>query len=91
MTGHPGFDVRLAQLASHRQLDVVDLSRSAGIPQHELRAVFDGAVPGPSLLRRLAPALRLHVADVFVIAEVVVPDDLAPLEEKAGWPGRFSA
>ncbi|WP_051740645.1 hypothetical protein [Streptomyces xylophagus] len=84
MTGYPGFDVLLARWASRRQLDVADLAKTAGIPEHELRAVFDGAVPDSPVLRRLAPALHLHAADLFVIADVVVPDDLAPLDERAG-------
>jgi hypothetical protein len=83
MTGLPGFDVLLARLASHRQLDIADLSRSAEIPESELRAVFEGTVPSPSLLRRLAPVLQLHAADLFVIADVPVPDDLAPLDARA--------
>lgn len=45
--------------------------------------MFDGVVPSPSLLRRLAPALRLHVADLFVIAGVAVPEELAPLDANA--------
>ncbi|WP_406118492.1 hypothetical protein [Streptomyces sp. NBC_00989] len=65
-------------------MDLTDLSRSAGIPEPELRAVFDGMVPSPSLLRRLGPALHLHAADLCVIAGVAVPDELAPLDVRAG-------
>ncbi|WP_406449498.1 hypothetical protein OH768_02420 [Streptomyces sp. NBC_01622] len=83
MTGLPGFDVLLARLASHRQLDIADLSRSAAIPEPGLRAVFEGTVPSPSFLRRLAPVLQLHAADLFVIADVPVPDELAPLDARA--------
>lgn len=83
MTGFPGFDVLLARLASHRQLDITDLSRSAGIPEAELRAVFEGTVPSASFLRRLAPALHLHAADLCVIAGVAVPDELAALDATA--------
>ena len=84
MTGFPGFDVLLARLASHQQPDIADLSRTAGIPEPELRAVLAGTVPSPSLLRRLAPALHLHAADLCVIAGVAVPDELAPLDVRAG-------
>jgi hypothetical protein len=84
MTELPGFDVLLARLASHWQLDLADLSRSAGVPEPELRAVLDGTAPGQSLLRRLAPALHLHAADLCVIAGVAVPDALAVLDPRAG-------
>lgn len=83
MEGLPGFGVRLARYLDHRRLDVVAVCRTAGVPETELRAVLDGAAPNPSLLRRLAPALRLHTADLFVIAELPVPDDLAPLDSNA--------
>jgi hypothetical protein len=40
--------------------------------------VIDGALPGDSLLRALAPALGFHAADLFVVADVPLPDDLLP-------------
>ncbi|MPY45413.1 hypothetical protein FNH04_37585 [Streptomyces phyllanthi] len=46
--------------------------------------MFHGQVPDPSLLQRLAPALGLHAADLFVIAGAPVPDDLAPVDANAG-------
>ena len=45
--------------------------------------MLDGAQPEPSLLRALAPVLGLRAADVFVLAGVPVPDDLAPLDPAA--------
>ncbi|MEV4535495.1 XRE family transcriptional regulator [Asanoa sp. NPDC049518] len=60
----------LARLLLHRGVDVT---------QPELQRVVDGAEPGPSLLRRLAPVLGLHAADLFVVAGLEVPEDLAPL------------
>ncbi|XUL93536.1 hypothetical protein ACQ86D_48730 [Streptomyces galilaeus] len=83
MTGLPDFDVLLPRLAGHRQLDIADLSRSAEIPEPELRSVYEGTAPSPSLLRRLAPVLRLHAADLFVIAGLPIPDELAPLDARA--------
>jgi hypothetical protein len=80
---YPGFGVLLARLSDHRKLGVGGLSRLAGVGEPELRAVFDGGVPSPSLLRRLAPALNLHTADLFLIAGVAVPDELAPLDLNA--------
>lgn len=81
---HPGFDVLLARLLGHRKLDIGDLSQAAGVPEPELQAVIDGAVSSPPLLRRLAPPLDLHTADLFVIAGVATPDDLTPLDAEAG-------
>ncbi|MFF3252824.1 hypothetical protein ACFYWP_17845 [Actinacidiphila glaucinigra] len=40
--------------------------------------------PTPSALRRLAPGLGLHTPDLFVIAGVDVPGDLAPVDPTAG-------
>lgn len=42
------------------------------------------AAPSPALLRRLSPVLGLHTADLFVIAGLPVPDDLAPVDPAAG-------
>lgn len=42
-----------------------------------------GVVPGPSLLRRLGPALGLHAVDVFVIAGATIPDDLEAVDADA--------
>lgn len=83
MTGCPGFGVLLARLSDHRKLDIGALSRLAGIPGPELRAVFEGAAPSPSLLRQLAPALNLRAADLFALAGAAVPDEPAPLDAKA--------
>ncbi|SEG56201.1 hypothetical protein SAMN04489712_106293 [Thermomonospora echinospora] len=84
MTEHPGFGVLLARLSAHRNLDVGALSPLVGAGEPELQAVMGGAAPDSSLLRRLAPVLGLRTADLFVMAGAVVPDDLAPLDAKAG-------
>ncbi|MFC8722330.1 hypothetical protein [Kitasatospora sp. NPDC057198] len=42
-----------------------------------------GAAPDPEALRELAPALGLHAADLFVLAGLPVPEDLAPLDPGA--------
>jgi transcriptional regulator with XRE-family HTH domain len=58
------------------------LARDAGVSSAELAAVIkNGVVPSPDLLRKLAPALDIHTADLFVIAGLPVPDDLA-----SAWP-----
>lgn len=46
--------------------------------------MIDGALPSGSQLRALAPALGFHAADLFVIADVPLPEDLAPLDRAAG-------
>ncbi|MDQ0364026.1 hypothetical protein [Catenuloplanes indicus] len=52
------------------------------MPGEHLAAVIDDAVmPDPDLLRRLAPALGLRTADLFVIAGQPVPDELG-----SAWP-----
>jgi hypothetical protein len=79
----PGFGVFLARLSGHRGLGVRGLSKLAGIAEPQLQAVFDGAEPSTALLHRLAPVLSLHTADLFVIAEVPVPEELAPLDSTA--------
>lgn len=84
MTGEASFAVLLTRLSAHRELAPDALSQLADVPEAELHAVFEGGAPSPSLLRRLAPALGLHAADLFAIADVPTPDDLAPLDPDAG-------
>jgi hypothetical protein len=67
-----------------RGLGVDVLSSSVG--RRDLALVLDGGAPTPPALRGLAPALGLHAADLFVIAGLAVPDDLAPGRGRtAGW------
>jgi hypothetical protein len=84
MMEYPGFGVLLARVLAHRELDIGALCRQAAVPEPELRGVLDGEVPSPPLLGRLAPAFGLHAADMFVLAGVPVPDELAPLDVEAG-------
>lgn len=85
MAGGEGFGALLKRFADHRQLEIGALSRLAGASEPELLSLFHGGAPSPSVLRRLAPALGLHTADLFVIAGVDVPDDLTPVDTSAGW------
>ncbi|MFF0479425.1 hypothetical protein [Streptomyces sp. NPDC004284] len=80
MTQHPGFDARLACLLDHRGLDAQELADRAGSTAEEVRAVLAGKNPGDALLRRLGPALGFHATDLFILAGLAVPDDLAPLD-----------
>jgi hypothetical protein len=84
VANHPSFDVLLARLLKHRGTDITWLSASCGVAESEIRPVIDGAAPDESLLRALAPALGFHAADLFVMADVPVPEDLAPLDQAAG-------
>lgn len=76
MTAYPGFSVLLARLLAQRGTDAASLSSSSAIAESEIRAVLDGGRASEALLHALAPALGLHVADLFVIANVPLPDDL---------------
>lgn len=79
----PGFEVLLARILDHRQLDIAVVARESGVAVSELAGVLEGEAPSPALLRQLAPALNLRTADLFVIAGVPVPNDLAPLDPTA--------
>jgi hypothetical protein len=88
--GNSQFGIRLWRLLSQRRPTVTSsidqmqpvLTRDAGLSGAELAAVVnDGVVPSPDLVRRLAPALEIHTADLFVVAGLPVPDDLA-----SAWP-----
>jgi hypothetical protein len=59
---------------------IATVAEEAGVPLPELHAVIEGAEPSPETVRRLAPALGIHTADMFVIAGLRVPDD-----EAAAW------
>ncbi|WKD36468.1 hypothetical protein [Streptomyces xanthophaeus] len=84
MTEHPGSGVMLTRLLDHRDLRVQEPADRAGSTTHEIRAVLAGAAPGEELLRRIAPVLGLPAVDLFVLAGLAVPDDLAPLDAAAG-------
>ncbi|MFF1908044.1 hypothetical protein [Kitasatospora sp. NPDC058218] len=79
MTELPGFATLLARLLDHRGLEPAELARRADAAGAEPAAVPAGGVPDPALLRRLAPALGLDTADLFEIAAVPLPADLAPV------------
>lgn len=84
MSEFPGSGTMLARLLGRRGLDMPGVALRAGAAPSEVQAVIGGAVPGGPFLRRLAPVLGWHAADLFVVAGVPVPQDLAPLEPGAG-------
>ncbi|WP_211244080.1 hypothetical protein [Actinospica robiniae] len=73
----------LARVAEHRNLGIGALAELADVPEAEVNAVWNGAAPSPALLRKLAPAVGLHAADLFAIAGLPVPDDLVRLDARA--------
>ncbi|KAB8186975.1 hypothetical protein FH608_046680 [Nonomuraea phyllanthi] len=84
MADRPDFGVLLTRLLDYRQTDIAWLASVSGIPESELRSVSDGAPPSPSQLHDLAGALGFHAADLFVIADLPVPETLTPCEPAAG-------
>ncbi|WP_328622043.1 hypothetical protein [Streptomyces sp. NBC_00354] len=83
MTEHPGFGTMLAWLLDHRELGAQELADHAELNTDEVRAVLAGDSRGEELLRRLAPALGFHAVDLFILAGLAVPDDMAPLDAAA--------
>ncbi|WP_238017664.1 hypothetical protein KZZ52_49640 [Dactylosporangium sp. AC04546] len=81
----PPFAQRLARLLEHRGTPPEALAAAAGVPPAALDAVLAGAGPDPALLRRIAPALGLHAADLLVAAGQALPDDLAPARLTGPW------
>lgn len=84
MAEDPGFDVVLARLLDHRELSMEELADRARLTTNEVRAVLAGEVPGAGLLPRIAPVVGFQAVDLFVLARLPVPDDLAPLDATAG-------
>lgn len=83
MSECPSFGVLLARLLGRRDLDARSLTGTQD-EEDELRAVLGGAAPSPPLLCRLATALGMHVPDLYLIAGMEVPADLAPLDATVG-------
>ncbi|WP_151773826.1 hypothetical protein [Streptomyces abyssomicinicus] len=59
------------------------MARRAGSTAGEVRAVLAGRHTDERLLRRLADVLGMHAADLFALAGLPVPDDLAPADTAA--------
>ncbi|OZV84426.1 hypothetical protein CA850_00765 [Micromonospora echinospora] len=72
------FVAMMARLSKYRRQNVDSLMRAAEVDQSQLEAAFKGEVSGQSVLRRLAPALGVHTADLFILAGLDVPSGLAP-------------
>ncbi|MEV7834554.1 hypothetical protein AB0P12_28590 [Streptomyces subrutilus] len=83
MTQDPGFGAVLALLLDQRRLDATELADRAGLGADAVRAVLAGSAPAREQVRRLAAALGFHALDLFVLAGLAVPDDLAPPDHTA--------
>ncbi|MEU3465535.1 hypothetical protein ABZ721_37055 [Streptomyces sp. NPDC006733] len=83
MTEHPGFDALLASLLDRRGFGAPELADRAGLTPGEVRAVLAGDSPSEELLRLLGPALGFHAVDLFILARLAIPEDLAPLDATA--------
>jgi hypothetical protein len=79
------FGARLGSLLEHRGVTAAGVAAAAAVPAAHLDAVLGGGEPGEPLLRRLAPALRLHASDLLLFAARPVPDDLAPAQLDGPW------
>jgi hypothetical protein len=84
MAEYPTFKILLRRLAERRGFDEIRLSRLAGISEVELGHPLNGEESTGAFLRQLAPALNLHAEDLFVIANMELPDELTPLDSRAG-------
>lgn len=72
------FGVRLGRLLERRGRSAGALALAADVTVAGVGVVLAGEDPSPVLLRRLAPALDLHTADLFLFAGRTLPADLAP-------------
>ncbi|MFE5207990.1 hypothetical protein [Streptomyces sp. NPDC056600] len=84
MTQRPEFAATAGRLLEYRGLRPARLAARAGVDEREITALLAGSAPEGELLRRLAGPLRLHAVDLFVLAGLPVPGDLAPLSCDAG-------
>ena len=85
MTEPASFRALLGRLCRLRGLDSCALARQASMSAREIQEVLGGAAPPePSLIRRVVPVLQWQAADLFVMAGLPVPGDLAPRDAQAG-------
>lgn len=83
MSEVPGFGIVLARLLDSRGLDAWSVP-GLGAEEGAMSAVLAGGPPGRAVLSLLARVLGMRLPDLFVVAGLEVPPDLAPLDAKAG-------
>lgn len=62
-----------------------EVAATESVLRSELDAVFAGSAASPSLVRRLAPILGMHTADLFVIAGLELAEDLVAASGTGSW------
>ncbi|QLQ35329.1 hypothetical protein [Micromonospora robiginosa] len=72
------FLAMIERLSRARGEGLGDLMRVGGVDQSMIEAAFKVDVFGQPGLQRLAHALGMHAADLFVLAGIEVPNNLAP-------------
>lgn len=82
-SGYPDFGVIMTRLMNHRRLDGASLCAASGIAEADLERLLSGRPPSAPQLEGLSSAFGLHLADLYVIADVPVPEALAPLDPAA--------
>jgi hypothetical protein len=82
MSDRTSFGAFLTYLCERESLDISAVREAADAS--EWSRLSRGETPSPALLRRVAPTLGFHAADLFVIAGVTMPPDLAPVDPAAG-------
>jgi hypothetical protein len=86
----PGFGAKVVRLLERRGVGVRAPADAAGVSTDVVQSVVGGRTPSEEVLRQLAPALGLHAVDLFILAGLEVPDDLAPLDHEAEpWVSNF--
>ncbi|WBB95062.1 XRE family transcriptional regulator [Solwaraspora sp. WMMA2080] len=84
MADSVNFLAMIERLSRIRGQSFDDLMRVAGVDPLMVDAAIKGDVLGQSSLQRLARVLDMHAADLFVVAGIEVPSNLAPLSAPAG-------
>jgi plasmid maintenance system antidote protein VapI len=84
MGERPSFGGSLGRLLVRRDLDVLALAELAGFAESGLSEVLNGVAPDTDLVLRLASVLDLHAVDLLVLADLAIPETLAPLDFDAG-------
>ncbi|MFI6938587.1 hypothetical protein ACIBI4_04900 [Streptomyces sp. NPDC050418] len=83
MAEHPGLGVMVARLLERRGLGAESLAHGAGLEVDEVRAVLAGGGPREEFLRCVGPELGVRAVDLYILAGLEVPDEMAPIDASA--------
>lgn len=81
VTESSGSSGLIRRLLAHRGLDVSALTGTGG---PGFLAALDDPEVTPAVLGQLARVLGLHLPDLYVMAGIPVPEELAPLDDRSG-------